>query len=470
MEAKNLEHIVESGFKKYKKQIEAYESKALSGKIKGNVSLEELASLVQRLDQTEESMKFLEANGGIGDFAVLPKIALDVVVASAIVDPSPLIASIQVIPEQQGIIYFKDVVSQAERNGNTKGQTLLSGQTGRQAIFNAADSSVANEVGATGDGTTTDFAFTLSYAPVAKRTVTVKLSDDSVTGLDDGQGNIIGNGVTGTINYDTGAVTLTFASAPASGVNILVDYQSAFDSDLMGNEVDDAIPTILTEYKSTSISTRVFALRTEMSMLKQYALQKRFGLNAEEMLAKDLTTELVGVLGAALVKEAYVNAQGIVNWDVTPPSGVSQIEHKLAFMTSVIPQAQANVLDNAGRLTESGALVAGTAATAYIMGLPGFKSVGYAFNAVGTMVVGTLNGMPVLRSTIVPADEVLYITKGMGIFEAGLVRGDYMPITLTDLANAVNLNPLRNQKGIATVSGTKAVIPGMITKIKLQNL
>jgi len=465
MGAKNLERVVEQGFKKYKKYIDVYESKSLSSKINGSASIEELANLVQKLEATEESMRFLEANGGIGDFAVLPKIALDVITAASIVDPAPLMASVQTIGEQQGIVYYKDVVSETARNGNTKGQTLVGGLTGRQAIFNAADDAVA-EVGATGDGTNKDFAFTVTNAPVYKRTVVVYLeSDPNVKAIDDGNGVLIGNGVSGTINYDTGAVTVHFETAPGNGEKIIIEYETAFDSNK-----NDEIPTILTEYKSTTITTKVFALRTELSLLKQYAIQKRFGLNAEEMLAKDLTTELVALLSAALVKEAYNNAQGVVDWDVTPPSGVSQIEHKLAFMTSVIPQAQANVLNNAGRLTDKGVLVAGTAATAYIMGLPGFQSVGTGFNGVGTMVVGTLNGQVVIRSTVVPANEIVYITKGSGIFEAGLVKADYMPITLTDLAGSVNLNPLRSQKGIATVSGVKAVIPGMMTKIVLKNL
>lgn len=331
----------------------------------------------------------------------------------------------------------------------------------------AGQAEITGEVIATGDGTTKDFAVTLKGAPVRPhKGVKVYLaSDASVKAIDDGEGNLYGNGVSGTINYQTGAVTLHFEKAPAKGDNILADYEREVDA-----EDTHELPTIMTEYASMPVTSRTYALRTTMSLLKQFALQKRFGLSAEEMVARDLTTEMVSLSALVVIKKAYASAQGNVVFDVTPANGESTIERKLAFITTAIPQAQANIMDNAGRLTGINVLVAGAGASAYLMGLPGFKEVGYAFSATGTMLIGTLNGMPVLRSTVIPSNEILVVSKGQEVFEAGIVKAEWMPMFLTETYGGTDHNPLKSQKSIATSFGVVSPIPGMITKITLQNL
>jgi len=79
----------------------------------------------------------------------------------------------------------------------------------------------------TGDGTTTQFTFTLANAPVLKKQVTVVVTvDDTEAGTlqDDGAGVFPDNGsVRGTIDYTTGQITIEFATAPASGAAIVFD-------------------------------------------------------------------------------------------------------------------------------------------------------------------------------------------------------------------------------------------------------
>lgn len=75
----------------------------------------------------------------------------------------------------------------------------------------------------TGDGSKTDFSGTLSSAPVMPGRVEV--TDGSETFTDDEQGNLEGDaGGSGTINYITGDVSVTFNSAPASDADIQASY------------------------------------------------------------------------------------------------------------------------------------------------------------------------------------------------------------------------------------------------------
>jgi len=78
----------------------------------------------------------------------------------------------------------------------------------------------------TGDGTATDFSGTLSYTPIVPGSVTV--TDGNETFTDNGDGTLTGSaGGSGTINYYTGAISVSFASAPSSGADISVSYTQA---------------------------------------------------------------------------------------------------------------------------------------------------------------------------------------------------------------------------------------------------
>ena len=77
-------------------------------------------------------------------------------------------------------------------------------------------------IGTNGDGVTVAFTGTLSSKPILKNNVTFTSIDSLNDGLelhDDGAGILSGDGV-GTINYLTGAYTLTFSAAPGDGKNI----------------------------------------------------------------------------------------------------------------------------------------------------------------------------------------------------------------------------------------------------------
>lgn len=74
-------------------------------------------------------------------------------------------------------------------------------------------------IGTAGDGATTSFSGTLSAVPILRNNVLFSSVNSANAGLqlhDDGLGNLTGTG-TGTINYVTGAFTLNFSTAPASG-------------------------------------------------------------------------------------------------------------------------------------------------------------------------------------------------------------------------------------------------------------
>ncbi len=86
---------------------------------------------------------------------------------------------------------------------------------------------VTNEVVGTGNGSQTVFSGTLAQA-TGKRFVfgiSLNMNPSGITATDNFEGVISGTGVTGTINYATGAWTLTFTAAVANLTQIRMSYQ-----------------------------------------------------------------------------------------------------------------------------------------------------------------------------------------------------------------------------------------------------
>ena len=84
---------------------------------------------------------------------------------------------------------------------------------------------VTGEAYGTGDATTVTFAHTLSAISAPKTAMYISVTDTVETFTDDRNGNMVGSlGGTGTVNYATGAVSVTFATAPAGAQAITCSY------------------------------------------------------------------------------------------------------------------------------------------------------------------------------------------------------------------------------------------------------
>jgi len=98
---------------------------------------------------------------------------------------------------------------------------------GELEYLTVANEEYTGEVIGTGDGNTKEFTDTLEHPPVAPNTVTVYFTIEGATysGSDDGSGSISGAYISsGSINYTTGLINLTFTTAPDNGTNMTCNY------------------------------------------------------------------------------------------------------------------------------------------------------------------------------------------------------------------------------------------------------
>lgn len=486
MEDGSLDLIAEAYLGKYKGYVDIFESNCQKAKAGINVSSADIVAYGKVLDMWESYHDFCESNGTLAQLGPMPKIALDVIAAVQTKNILPLISSTQPIDEMQGIVYAKKLVAVkgmdgagAGMGGVAQGETLNSHMNGDRvydAQFGASRRQfTASAPLATTAGGAQEYTVNLGVH-LLPELVKLQLSDSTTSKkyvwMDDGQGTLLGNlGNHGTVDYDTGEITLHFTdSVPTDGTHVVgtVDINVEAEPDMV---------TIGTGYDPISISAEFFGLKTETGLLNNFSFAKRWGRSSADEQAQDLANELTNTMntaGLARLLSAWNGADAnSASYSRTPPDAISVAEHKLSFVDTTA-KAEGNLSRRAGRGVIN-RYIAGTTGAATLKAMPGFvAAAGGSMQQVG--LYGTLDGIPVLRVTDEIAnmhrsegtdDDVFGIYMGAGAFDTPLVNAPYLPIFVTGTMNFSN-NPMKQHQGIGTMIGLKAVMDRYVTRIQLK--
>jgi len=467
LEAKNTQ-IVEWMKKEHKDHIKALE-KSPYAKVHG-ITEHDIAALGMQFRNFAQYKQMAESNGSLGNLGQLPRIALDVVTASMGTSVMPMLASVQPIEEQKGIIYFRQIRSVNTRGSQSEGDLVVDPRTGTVTPSGYASNEIVGEEGvaATVD-TQVAYTFTLANAPILPQylKITTDISadilavDQGALGGDPNVGTLYGAGLSGSVNYQTGEVSITFAANPGAGAKVFAEYQQ----DLERGEDLQQITSFL---DSKSIQAKVYALKQTQGMLQSYTLQKRFGQSMQEQLATDLVMEVNREVGGDVIRKLDSNAQGLTTFDRTIPAGVSFAEHKLQYKDRLY-EAENVMTGNSGRGMIS-TLVVGRKHAAFLRGLPGFELLNDGMS-LGPQLFGRLDGITVIR---VPEVALLGEDRGIGLFrgsnpyESCVVYSPFMPMAVTDMLPE-GKNPLAGMRAAAQMSGVDVVVPQYATNINLIN-
>ena len=429
-----------------------------------------------------------------------PTLAFDFITAMFGKSVIPYIASEQVIDEVQGLVYFENIIAQGVKHRVVKAQAgeeveVKDAYTGRGNIEvgdilgkaagvptkypqGYAGEMVYGEIlDASGvvDGAKKEFEVPLAGAPIRRNYVkiiaTVENSagnEQVVTGIDDGKGNIIGGGVMGTVDYETGAVKLTFSYAPKAGTHIIANYATNFEL--------SALPSITTELDSKFVRANVYGLQTDTSVISSFMMGKRFNFDMQqravqllqEHILNEITTELLAKIVTAYAEGGEVDT--VFNMDL--PAGVSQQAHfnSVDYTFGIVAQKMAM---RSGKGTLSVAL-AGPEACAFLGQNAKFKKIGEA-TAWATVYGVYDNATIVIRCPQLAqldatngTKSIYFLYKGTTPFDACAVYAPYMPLVgVEDLPVPTQL--LNRRSAVASMAAVDVVVPGYIQKFVLTN-
>lgn len=443
---------------KYPQHVNLLESAGARSRIGESVRSYDIIALGQKLDSFSQYHRWCESQN-LSSLGVIPEIALDVITAVSTASIIPLIASTQVLSEEHGVVYFKQQRAGSNSGGYKVGD-LISDPLSLDNVNNVGGFGSGKKTVVLGEVTngTADYEFELGISNV--RPFKVQLLSTAFGQMqDNGQGQLIGYGVGGTIDYVTGKITLKLPEvADTAQVTAIVDIDMDETSD---------IDSIRTNLDSREIRARIIALKTDTGAFANYAFSQRFNRSAADETAQDLTDELTRVLNTEAIltlarSVAAVDAADEAVWNVKPGAGVGALDHKTGFV-DVIARAERNMHKQSG-VSSANRLIAGINAAAVIRGMPGFvPATEMSTNSVG--LYGYLDGVPVIRASHVLDDnQALTVGNVGGYFNAPLVEAPFMPLMMTDTIES-STNPFKGVRAAAVWTGLEAVNPNLVSYI-----
>lgn len=474
----NVEMIMESEASyfenKYAELIEE-SARAVNKRMKGAYEWSKFdsAALGRYLGKWEQMLPTLESDPMTRDnLNDLLKVGMGLAALQYVALPIQLLASVQPLSDEAGVVYYRHAVANTTRGGVNAGDDLiksmgkanvnLNNYTGeRQTFTDSTHFTVANG--------TTAVSNTLPDTNIRAYRVNITFTDGSgntvFTASDDGNGHIFGVGINpaSSINYSTGVLSMQLMAAPSGTLTMTVDYQADLS---LGNPA----PSFKWELDKRNIQVQYWLLESRYSILANHLVKQRFGVALADDIAIDTVAQInaavlydaVAKLRAAAIANETANPSLAVTWSQTPPSGVSAAEHRQTF-TDCLENA-GNFLASLNGRNQISFMIAGNTARMIM------RTNGAAFeikSVPGPYYMGTYEGIPVFYapSDVVPADEIIIGYRGVMWFEAGLVYAPFMPVTTVE-ANG-NAGTFVNSIGVAHGAGLQVTAPEFVVRAKI---
>lgn len=436
-------------------------------------------NLGEQLEIYNKYEKFCE-RASAADLGTLPQIAHDLISVTYAVSVAPLLAIIQTIGEEEGIVYYKNLRATDTRKDITALDEFATAKEGiKNSFSNYVSEHCPNVTVESTANATTSYAFTLANAPVrANKEVTITIAAPvNLDGffLRDGDGGsstgtlYSTTGDEGTIDYTTGDVTLELSTDPLGVLPIIMSFTQDF-------EKSDDIPTMEWIHTTTPVKAEILAVKETVSTFKSFQFNNRWGGVAEDEALMDLvgviadaeSNKIIQALDAlADVSQAAFFSGNAILFDATVPATISEWEHRNAFKFR-LTTLDSDINSMAGR-GKANRYVAGHKACEYIASTPGFVAAVDNI-AVGPHVYGYLDGKPVIRTNYIETNEVLGVYKNpTSPFEGATVCATFMPVFITNTMQVSN-NPFQHQRATAAWKAFKGLIEQFVRRIEITNI
>lgn len=186
-------------------------------------------------------------------------------------------------------LYFIDKVYGTSQRGATAGSRIY--DSGLNTYASEINDTAATTNAGVGNGIITTFTGTATTTPLIPYKVTVVVANQTVAN-DDGSGAFSGSTTltgtaTGTVDYTTGALSVTFTTAPASGAAVVFEYfWNSEDSDNFDEWGDIQLTT-----RKLNWRPRPFPLTYSYSKMMEITLGTTGFGDTEEMLVRAVGDE-----------------------------------------------------------------------------------------------------------------------------------------------------------------------------------
>lgn len=353
------------------------------------------------------------------------------------------LVDIQAIDRQNGEIFVVRPVYD---------QTAAGVNAGDQVFKKVTDGTYASEnmTFATTGTTTGPYTGTATLLPLKPNNVSVYV-DGVQVGVDDGNGAIVGPDITaGTVNYATGAVSVTFSSTPAAAPTVGARYSS--------EATPDNIRSLSLNLSTIPVQAQSHPLRVNWSVQAQLAAAAHLDVDIPQTLADAVASFIKQERDVSLINKILAGAVHDSNLDfnATAPTNYSrlaryaEIELKLNYAESAIQVGE-------GRGGVSWVLC-GTNAADIWRNCNGFEP-SDVVAPIGPHKIGTLRDgtVAVIKNPFMNRDTYVIGFKGYVMGDAATILAEWIPLYATPVFQAPELQNYQGMTSLYHLENNQAV-------------
>ena len=271
-----------------------------------------------------------------------------------------------------------------------------------------------------------------------------------MNGVNEGKYNVIGRGVAGTVDAQTGTAELTFDEtlfADAIAAKAKVSFEAAVDT-----ETDvDLIRKIQFDIPNQPILAKEHPLMSSYSVAAGLVMNAHLAIDTDELISNQIAGTIRWERDLALIRAVAAGAtlDPDLTFDCAANGANLTLQQRYSSYTTVISSARGIIQEVAGRGTVEFIICSASQGLPVIEQIEGFKAAPEAKKPIGpylagTIREGTISVIAVHYTSALAADQVIFGFKGFQLGDSAIVLAEWIPLYFTPTFQAPNL---KNHKG-----------------------
>ena len=271
-----------------------------------------------------------------------------------------------------------------------------------------------------------------------------------MNGVNEGKYNVIGRGVSGTVDAQTGTAELKFDEemfAEAITAHAKLSFEAAFDT-----ETDaDLIRKIQFDIPNQPISAKEHPLMSTYSVAAGLVMNAHLAIDTDELISNQLAGTIRWERDLTLIKTVTDAAVMVpdLTFDCSANGTNLTLQQRYSSYTTTVSSARGYIQEVAGRGTVEFIICSTRVGLPVIEQIEDFKAAPEAKKPIGPYLAGTLREgtiavIAVPYTKTFPEDKVVFGFKGFQLGDSAIVLAEWVSLYFTPTFQAPNL---RNHKG-----------------------
>jgi len=374
------------------------------------------------------------------------------------------VIGIQPIPTKESPVFYPRIAANENRNNVVKGSTLL-GSTN----WGESNSFTTNQVTSPLALSTSSVSSTLTVVEgnIIPGSLALQLNLaglGSYVVFDDGKGSLVPIvGVTadpaGTVNYATGAVSLTLVATAPTGSTAAVRYRYEF------SDTTKPAQAVL-EWVTEKVRAEPYRIRTIYKLDDFFQVKQVLnGYDVDSVLSSSVAGYINKEISGNVFDDILLKADADFAWNSVAPTGVAWALHRLSLLQTFV-KASNGIRQNIARADGNIAVCGNEWMNAIeVLGDDLWKPEKYAETPIGPYVAGTLAGkIKIIKNQDYPDSKAAMVYKRDDV-DASIIGGVFIGLYAT---NPIAMDDLSVIQGMGTQFGWTKTFDNSIVSLTLQ--